>query len=122
MKEVWEKGQEIPPADDEQVRRLWRALAAGQLSIVDRFDRDGRRFLLARRGRADSARRSALSEREWRVAGYAAMGYASKTIAFNLGIAWSTVAERLRSAMTKLGISSRAELIQLFNPTGRGAL
>jgi DNA-binding NarL/FixJ family response regulator len=121
MGEVWEKGREASPADEEHARRLWRALATGQLSIVDRFDRDGRRFLLARRCTTDSARRSALSKGEWRVAGYAAMGYASKTIAFNLGIGWSTVAERLRSAMTKLGISSRAELIQLFNPACRGA-
>jgi DNA-binding CsgD family transcriptional regulator len=101
----------------DQALALWGALVSGRWSLIDRFDSDGRRFLVARRNEALSAPRAPLSERECQVAALVSLGHSNKLISYELGLAASTVATHLASAMTKLGVPSRVELVQLF---GRG--
>ena len=48
--------------DEDEALELWQGLVAGRWSLVDRFDSDGRRFLVARRSRAPSPLGS---ERSW---------------------------------------------------------
>ncbi|HEU4534523.1 MAG TPA: LuxR C-terminal-related transcriptional regulator [Polyangiaceae bacterium] len=91
---------------------LWNAFWTGDWFLVDHFDADGRRFLLAKRyGRSEG---QGLSSRQWQVAVLVAGGYANKQIAHELGLAESTVATYLAQAMAKLGVRSRMELPQLL--------
>jgi DNA-binding NarL/FixJ family response regulator len=91
---------------------LWNAFWTGDWFLVDHFDDDGRRFLVARRyGRSG---RQGLSSRQWQVAVLVAGGYANKQIAHELGLAESTVATYLAQAMAKLGVRSRMELPRLL--------
>jgi DNA-binding CsgD family transcriptional regulator len=92
---------------------LWQALTDGRWSLVDTFDTDGKRFVVAVRNdpRWPDPRRLAAEERQVAIA--AANGHANKMIAYQLGVPESTVSTRLSSAMRKLGCRSRVELIRL---------
>jgi DNA-binding NarL/FixJ family response regulator len=87
---------------------LWQALVDGQYSLVESFDRDGRRLILAVRVRSDIR---ALTPREIAVVRLAVQGLSNKKIAGRLGIATSTVSVHLRRALRKLGCASRSELV-----------
>ncbi|MEJ7731464.1 MAG: helix-turn-helix transcriptional regulator [Polyangiaceae bacterium] len=100
----------------EQARSLWSAVVAGQWALIDRFDADGKRYLVARRSASAAAARSPLSAREYQIACMVAAGQSNKAISYELGLAASTVATHLSSAMQKLGVPSRVELVQLFGP------
>lgn len=90
----------------------WLGLTDGRWSLVDKFDSDGKRFVLARRNEPSVGGLDLLTERERAVAAYAAMGHTNKLIAYDLGIAHSTVRVLLARAASKLGARSRAELVQ----------
>lgn len=102
----------MPPAE---VLEHWRALVLGEYSLLDVFDSDGRRFVVARpnvpTGRAIDGAES-LTSRERAVLGLLAAGASNKLIAYDLGISTSTVAARLASAAGKLGTRTSAELVQ----------
>jgi DNA-binding CsgD family transcriptional regulator len=104
--------------DPEEALALWEALVAGRWSLVDHFDSDGRRFLVAHRNEPGRADPRGLSPREREVAERLGRGYAAKEIAYGLGLAVSTVANALGRARDKLGLGSLAELAALFAPGG----
>jgi DNA-binding NarL/FixJ family response regulator len=89
----------------------WPGLVDGRWSLVDKFDHDGKRFVLARRNEPFVAGLGALTERERAVASYAALGHSNKVIAYHLGIAHSTVRVLLARAAQKLGVKSRSQLV-----------
>lgn len=90
----------------------WDALLEGRLALVDRFDRDGRRFVVARATSAEDD--GALTLRERQVLASIARGHANKRIALELGVAESTVSTAIREAARKLGVRSRIELVRIF--------
>jgi DNA-binding CsgD family transcriptional regulator len=92
---------------------LWKALVAGRWSLVDSFESDGRRYLLARRNPPNAPARPPLTDREAQIAGYAALGHGNKLIAYELGLAVSTIAAHLASAQRKLGVDSRVALVRV---------
>jgi DNA-binding CsgD family transcriptional regulator len=96
---------------DEAVA-LWRPLVEGRWTLVDRFESDGRRFLIARRNTFEVSARWPLTDRERQVAVLAAQGHSNKLIAYELGIGRSTVSTHLLRATAKLGVRSRVELVQ----------
>jgi DNA-binding CsgD family transcriptional regulator len=100
--------------DPERAVAYWRALVAGRWSVVDHFDTDGRRYLLARPNEPRGTRMPALAPREAQVVELASRGHALKLIAYELGLSVSTVSSHLRSGMAKLGIRSRSELIYVL--------
>jgi DNA-binding CsgD family transcriptional regulator len=100
-------------ADPDSALQMWRALTDGRWSLIDRFDRDGRRFMVAHRNDATTRRLRALSAREHQVASYAAMAHSNKLIAYELGLSMGTVSSHLRAALAKLGLRSRVELVRL---------
>ena len=110
-------------ADDFAATELWHALVAGRWTLVDWVDRDGRRFYVARQNDPHVAKHHALSMRERQVIGYAVLGHSNKLIAYELGVSPSTVANHLATAAAKLGIRSRAALVQAAVSLGatRGA-
>lgn len=101
--------------DPEGALDIWKGLVDGKWSILDHHDHDGRRFLLALRNDAKLTDPRALSRNERQVAVYAALGHSGKLIAYELGLAPQTVADHLRSAMRKLRVRSRSQLIRLFS-------
>ncbi len=101
-------------ADPEEALGLWRGLVDGTWSLVDQCDSDGKRYVLARRNEPGVRDPKALTQRERSVAAFAAMGHQNKFIGYLLGLSAGTVSEHLRSAQRKLGLSSRAALVQWF--------
>ena len=102
--------------NEDEALDLWQGLVAGRWSLVDRFDTDGRRYLVARKNEPDVKDPRALTSRERHVLAYAAMGQSLKLIAYSLGLSLSTVSVNRRSAMRKLGLRSHAEVVALFAP------
>jgi DNA-binding CsgD family transcriptional regulator len=93
-------------AEDEAVA-LWQGLVHGRWSIVEHFERDGKRYYLAHRNDPQLAPDRALTERERQVLSYAELGYSNKLIAYSLGISTSTVSTLLTAARRKLGGSDQ---------------
>jgi DNA-binding CsgD family transcriptional regulator len=103
------------PADrrPEVAPAFWDALFAGRLVLFDRFEREGRHFVVAS-ARGASPARGPLSARERCAAEELGRGLAPKEIAYAHGVAASTVANALGRARRKLGLRSLAELAALF--------
>jgi DNA-binding CsgD family transcriptional regulator len=88
----------------------WRGLIEARWSLIDHFESDGKRYLVARRNEPRVAGFDALSIRERQVVGYVGFGHSNKLIAYELGISHSTVRVLVARSMAKLGAKSRAEL------------
>jgi DNA-binding NarL/FixJ family response regulator len=93
---------------------VWRGLFCGKWSLIDQFDHGGRRFMIARANEPRVGGTQVLSKRERQVVSALALGHTNKEIAYELGLANSTVAEHLRRAALKYGVSTRVELIGAF--------
>jgi DNA-binding CsgD family transcriptional regulator len=100
--------------DPEGATEMWTALVSGRWSLVDHFETDGRRYIVARRNEHGSTDPRALGEREHAVAQLAALGKSNKLIAYELGISESTVGTHLSSAMRKLRVKTRIELLRML--------
>ncbi len=100
--------------DAERALELWRALVDGRWTLVDRFDSDGRRFVVAVKNAPRLTKPLRLTQRERQVVTLAAAGHANKLIAYELGISMGNVAATLSRAMQKIGVRSRAALAALM--------
>lgn len=98
--------------DPEGATEMWTALVSGRWSLVDQFERGGRRYVVARRNEQGCADPRALGPRERDVVALAALGKPNKLIAYELGLSPSTVGSHLSSAMRKLGVTSRVDLMR----------
>jgi DNA-binding CsgD family transcriptional regulator len=98
--------------DPEEALEIWRALVEGRWSMVDWFDSDGRRFVLAHPNPPDLRDPRGLSERERQVATYASLGETNKLISYRLGISQPKVSTTLKMAMHKLGVQTRPQLVE----------
>lgn len=96
----------------------WRGLVAGTWSLVDRFDSDGKRLVVAIRNDPQHRDPRGLSRGERQVAEYLGLGHSTKEIAYALGLSLSAVSMRARSAWQKLGLRSRTELAAFFSAAG----
>ena len=92
----------------------WKGLVAARWSLVEHFESDGKRYILACQNDPDVAGPSLLSQREQQVLAYASLGHNSKLIAYELGISDSTVRVLMSRATAKLGVGSRKEAIAAF--------
>jgi DNA-binding NarL/FixJ family response regulator len=105
----------IPPraAGLHAANAAWHDLLTGRLSRIA-MRRDGRTtqvFAVRNRHAADPR---ALTARELSIAARCALGEANKSMAIDLGVSPVTVSNELTSAMEKLGLRSRAELVGWF--------
>ncbi len=105
-------------SEPELATEAWTALVAGRWSLVDRFERGGRRFIVARKNAHGIADPRGLGDRERTIAHLAALGKSNKLIAYELGLAESTIATHLASAMRKLRARSRVDLVRLLAAMG----
>lgn len=91
----------------------WKPLAAARWSLVDSFESDGRRFVLARQNACRVTGSKTLTDRERQIVAHVRLGQTSKVIAYTLGISDSTVRVLLARAYAKLGVRGRADLVAL---------
>ncbi len=92
-------------------RELWDGLVEGQLRLVDWFDSDGRRFIIAKPSASCRGRSRGLTKREREVAEHVARGESSKLTGYELGISPSRVSALLNAAMRKLGVRTKVQLV-----------
>ncbi|HEY1586668.1 MAG TPA: LuxR C-terminal-related transcriptional regulator [Polyangia bacterium] len=107
--------------DPDRAIDHWKGLVSARWTLVDHFESDGKRYVLARRNDVDVAAREALTARERQALGYAALGHSNKLIAYEMGVSPSTVGVLLHRAARKLGAKTRAELIAVFARSQGGA-
>jgi DNA-binding CsgD family transcriptional regulator len=100
--------------DPGEALSQWTALVDARWSLVDHFEQDGKRYIVAERNDAEPGPLEVLTRRERQVVSLAALGHANKMIAYELGIAVSTAGVLLSRARRKLSASSRQELIALY--------
>jgi DNA-binding CsgD family transcriptional regulator len=100
--------------DPEESLRIWRAMVNGRWTLVDRFDTDGRHYLVAHVNEPTAPRVAALSARERQIAAWAASGHSNKLIAYELGLQPSSVATHLAHALRKLELRRVTELVRVF--------
>jgi len=98
--------------DPDRALKIWQALVRGRWSMVDWFDTDERRYVLALPNPPRIRDPRGLTEREIQVAEYAALGERHKIIGYRLGLSRSAVTTALRSAMRKLGVKTQAQLVE----------
>lgn len=101
--------------DPRRALDTWKALVSARWTLVEQFERDGRRYILAQENQPDSSTATELSPRERQVLANVALGRSNKEIAYVLGLAHSTVRVLLARSARKLGASSRTELLERFN-------
>ncbi len=104
--------------DPKRALETWTALVDGRWSMVDWFDTDGRRFVLAVPNPPEVRDPRGLNEQECLAATYLMLGETNKLIAYRLGLSQPRVSNLVKSTMRKLGAKSRAELVQRLQPLG----
>jgi DNA-binding CsgD family transcriptional regulator len=106
-------------AQDHDALEAWRALVSGRWSLVESFESDGRRYLLARENPPDKVREAALSALEARVLLLRAGGASYKWMAYELEISTAATHRLVQSGLRKLGIRNEHELPALFKGRAR---
>ena len=102
--------------DVELATRRWPPVVGPRWSLLDDFDSDGRRFIVAVENQPPTRPpRKDLSEREHQIITQAHLGHTDKVIAYELGLSVSTVRVLLHRATKKLGVSTRREALARFD-------
>ncbi len=97
--------------DPDRAVAIWRGMVDGRWSLVDRWESDGRRYVLALRNEPTAPDPRALTAREKQVASLLARGASTKHVAYELGLAPGTVGDCVKGLARKLGVRSRAQLV-----------
>jgi DNA-binding CsgD family transcriptional regulator len=108
-----------PGATPQCPRAFWNALLEGRWRLIERFDAGGKRFTIARPVRAVSVA-PRLPTREREVLERASLDVPLWYVAEQLGLAESTASETLTRALTRLGLRSRAQLVELRQALASG--
>jgi DNA-binding CsgD family transcriptional regulator len=104
-----------PPSTDGRsgAAERWWPRVQGRWTLVDAYTRDGERYVVARENPSAEDALAALTDRERQVVAGAASGLRNKEIAYQLGLSDSTVRVLIARACARLGVGSRAALLQL---------
>jgi DNA-binding CsgD family transcriptional regulator len=100
--------------DPDKSLAIRRALVAGRWSLVEQVDLDNHRYIVARQNVPAAPGPELLTPRERQVIAYAKLGHHNKLIAYDMGIADSTVRVLLARAAAKLGVRKRADLLRCY--------
>jgi DNA-binding CsgD family transcriptional regulator len=108
---------------DEPNRALseWKGLVSARWTLVDKFESDGKRYVLARENTLQLEGHRMLSEREREVVALAIAGRSNKVIAYELGIAHATVRVLIARASAKLNVRTREELVRRVRHSAHSA-
>jgi DNA-binding CsgD family transcriptional regulator len=105
--------------DADQATEDWKALVEARWTLIDSFERDGKRFVLAERNEIEMSGPRSLTLRERQVLGCASLGQSNKEIAYALGLSPSTVRVLMARAAHKLGAGGRADAVKRFRSLDR---
>ncbi len=86
---------------------LWGRVLGGKLAVARHYIDDGQEVLVLRHAERP------ISERERQVIDRLANGTSSKVVGHDLGLSPSTVSTHVTSALAKLGVRTKVELIRL---------
>lgn len=100
--------------EPQRATGAWRPLVDSRWSLVDRYEHDGRRYVVVCENLPAPNTLETLSPRELQVVSLAARGRTNKVIAYELGLVDSTVRVLVARAAAKLAAGSRSELIAKF--------
>jgi hypothetical protein len=98
------RGAERRTDPDGAVRR-WQVLADSRFTLMDRFESDGRRFVVTCENQLDTTEHPRLTARERQIVALYRLGSDPKMIAYELGLADATVRVLLSRAARRLGVS-----------------
>jgi DNA-binding NarL/FixJ family response regulator len=105
-------------SDPDRALASWEGLVSGRWSLIEHFDSDGRRFMVAMKNDPRFPDPRGLTTRERQVADLLGQGHAAKSISYMLGLSRSAISNCTSSAMRKLALSSVGELATFFAPSG----
>lgn len=97
----------------------WHPLADARWTLVDSFEENGRRFIVARENQQDASGLQALTDRERQVVIQASLGQTNKEIAYALGVSPNTVRVLMARAAARLGARGRKELLARIGERAR---
>ena len=100
--------------DPTAALELWKSLTEGRWSLVDWFDSDDRRYVLALPNAPSVTDPRGLTDRENLVATYAMHGDSLTLIGYRLGLSKASISTTLKRVMKKLGVRTQAQLIERF--------
>lgn len=100
--------------DPEGALDLWKGLVDARYTLLDHFERGGRRYIVAVENLPSERGPEALSQRERQVLAAAATGRTNKLIAYELGLSDSTVRVLLARAAKKLDAATTKELVAIY--------
>lgn len=95
------------------LQRYWTSVLSGQWVILDRFDSDGRRFIVALPVSQLGDTIRGLSHREREILDLVGDGLSNKAIAFELGVSTTAISTHVSNIFRKLGIDDRASAVRL---------
>lgn len=101
--------------DPDTAVEAWRALASGRWSLIERFESDGRRYLVARCNPPGAVSGQALSRLEAHAMVLRAQGASYKLAAYELDISPATAHRLVQAGMRKLGMNLESELPLLIH-------
>jgi DNA-binding NarL/FixJ family response regulator len=90
-----------------------KGFSSRRWTLVDQYESDGNRYVLARENTPATLGPVRLSRREQQVVSMAALGNTNKVIAYELGLAHSTVRVLMARASAKLGAPTRSVLVSV---------
>lgn len=105
-------------AEPSEVLPLWEALVSGRWSLVDHFDSDGTRMVVAVENTPSVCDPRGLTTAQLSIAEEFGRGKSAKEIGYLLGISVSAINNALSEVRSKLGLRSRVELAAFFAPGG----
>jgi len=100
-------------ADAHHALGMWKGLVSAQWTLVDHFESDGTRYVVARQNAPQARGLAVLTPSERCVVAYAARGSTTKEIAYTLGISDTTVRVLLMRAARRCGARNREALLAL---------
>jgi DNA-binding CsgD family transcriptional regulator len=101
-------------SDPDGALESWQALVSGRWSLVESFESDGRRYLVARPNPPETMERTALSPLEAHALVLRAQSASYKLIGYELGLSLAAAQQLVASGCKKLGVLRETELPQLF--------
>jgi DNA-binding CsgD family transcriptional regulator len=113
-----DKARSSARANEDEALDLWEGLVAGRWSLVEKFDSDGRRYLIARKNEPHVKDPRGLTLRERQVLAYMAAGDSVKVTAYVLGLSYTAIHRHRATAMRKLRLRA-VDVPKLFFPAER---
>jgi DNA-binding NarL/FixJ family response regulator len=103
------------------LENIWSALVDGRYRFVECFDCEGWRYFLLRENLDSAGHVARLTLRERSLVEAVGRGQSEKAAAFTLGVTPSAASGLLKSALVKMGLRSKIDLVVLVSAMKRSA-